>query len=256
MMATTRLTPPALADLRPSTLVIGHQRSGTSLVANALSAASGLELRDDPPWTFNRNVRPVVEGRLGLAELLARHRDDLDGTMLKAPSLTPVAAAIAELLPDTRFVCVVRDPRDTVAATAEWRAVRDKQQGRDFWDMNWLGVQAVDGVQALAQRWDRYMRFAAEVQGIAWARYEDFVDDPDVAAGKVLDRIGVGKSGSAERVRGVQMKKDFNAGRIRGRARWREDLCQADCAEIERWCGPWMDRFGYARTASLAAGAN
>lgn len=225
-----------------SVLVLGHQRSGTSAIASLLAEAAELHLVDDPPWTFTRKVRQIYGNLAGINHYLNAHRADIEAGVLKAPSLTPLAPALQTLLPHVRFVAVVREPKDTIAAVLEWRRYRDPQQGPGFWDQAWMGIKNEDRIAALAHRWMFYHACLTKLSDPIWIRYYLFSKDKASTIADAVRQLGIKPKNCVSDLADQQFKKDFGDQGIRGTDRWRRELSDDQARTIDRICAPtWRE---------------
>jgi hypothetical protein len=217
-------------------IVLGHQRSGTSAIAHLVSKASNSPLVDDPPWTFTANVRQVYGDDVATARYLEEHRRDVEHGILKAPALTPLAPAIERWNLALRFLVVVRNPRDNIAAALEWRRDRDANSTTDFWDMRWLGIEETDRLEMLAQRWVRHIEAAQHLNHAVWVCYDDFCGDKAGVVRRLVDSLGFERCAPIDALVDQQFKKDFGDGRIRGANRWQAELSDEQAMRIHARC--------------------
>lgn len=180
----------------------------------------------------------------------------------KSPRHALRAAWIARLLPDARFLHLIRDPRDTaaslLAAGAGWAswAPRNPTGAATLWR------ECVEGARQVAGDDWRYRE----------ARYEEFREDParelgtlfdwlDLPAGREfcertveecrLDRLRQGASGDAALTpTRTSPEGFFRRGEVGG---WRDELPGWKVRIIEDICGPVMDELGYDRVGSTAS---
>jgi hypothetical protein len=217
-------------------VVIGHQRSGTSAIASLLSAAAAVRLVDDPPWTYTPNVRQVYGDGAATTTYLEEHRTDFEFGILKAPALTPLAPFIERWKPSLRFVVVVRNPRDTVAASLEWRRHRDDDSDFNFWDLGWLGIEETDRLRALAWRWRRYMEMAEQLKRATWVSYDCFCCDKEGTVRRLVAALGLEECACVASLTERQFKKNFGDRRIRGLDRWRSEFSVEQVEQIDALC--------------------
>lgn len=198
-----------------------------------------------------------------LARTMARY-EPASTLVLKNPEMTALFPSIAGLLDDVKFLVAVRDPRDTVASMIEV-AQRQVAQGLDSpltrmagnagrfaAQFNWYYTPVLSGPsEALRRR-------------MCFVRYEDLVTETDAVAARLaeftglpLHRFDLTKPWRTRVDFGGQVDagEPFHA-KLRGTAlsdtrigRYAECLSQPDVRVIERTCGPFMDRFGYARSS-------
>ena len=180
----------------------------------------------------------------------------------KSPRHALEAVWIARLLPDARFLHVIRDPRDTAAslfaAGADWApwAPRNPTGAAELWR------DCVGGARELASQPDRYLEL----------RYEHLRRDPEAGLRDVLhwvglpadpefcrdaveqcrlDRLQKGVSGDTAPIPNRKSPAGFfRRGTVGG---WRDELAGWKVRIIEDICGPLMDELGYERVSTAGS---
>lgn len=174
-------------------LVVGAPRSGHTVLGWALGQHPALELVTDARWLARAAADIEARATEEAAPVPADFRDALGGALAEllqrpgggrpvaaATELLPAAHALTHLLPGARFVHVVRDVDDTVAAlatapTAGGAFHTGEQAWRAWYETTEQGLTLE---QALGP--DRVLRL----------RYRDLVDDPHTAVRRCLDFLG------------------------------------------------------------------
>ena len=200
---------PALSPARRLALLCGHPRSGTTLLEQVLdghpdivSAEETNVFLEDALGLLKRNLPPDVPtlpmleaatlpalqaGRAGYFRCLelAFGSPFTDRLMIdKNPGLTSQLPAFVRLLPETKFLVTLRDPRDVVLSCF---MQPHRQQ---------TGIEASVGMAATVEHYVGMMghwRALAPLMPVPWleVRYEDMVADLEPVARKTLDFLGV-----------------------------------------------------------------
>jgi hypothetical protein len=175
---------------RPTPIfVLGHQKSGTSAVAGLLGEMTGssvaIDLLNEDRWP---TYAKVASGEMPFERFVRRNRLDFSREIVKEPNLTFFYPQLAERFPGARFVMVVRDPRTNAKSVLDRlglpgdrdsipeERVRALRRGWSLmFDPSWLGLEAGNYVELLAQRWN----LCADVyldrpEAMRLVRYEDF----------------------------------------------------------------------------------
>lgn len=182
----------------------------------------------------------------------------------KTPLYCFHVAAIADLLPESRFVHLIRDGRDVAAS----------------WGATWFAPGPA--VTDLAEGWIRHIaavRRAADERGIAVldVRYEALVTEPEATLRRICDfidlpfnramlsphrhataRLGehgarLGADGTvviSRQTRRAQQTRTLTPVSPDRIGSWRHVWSSDDVQTFERACGHWLDELGYTRAAS------
>ncbi|MFV1985841.1 MAG: sulfotransferase [Gemmatimonadota bacterium] len=195
-------------------------------------------------------------------EKIASRNPDGRVVVEKSPRHALQAAWISRLLPDARFLHVVRDPRDTaaslLAAGASWApwAPRNPTGAGKLW------LECVEGARQVGGDDVTYREL----------RYEDVRKDPVVAVQGVFDWLGLPDDRelcehAVEQCRLDRLQENvsgdslpipnrkspigfFRRGVVGG---WQDELSGWKVRVIEDICGPLMDEYGYERAATSSS---
>ncbi len=170
----------------------------------------------------------------------------------------------AELFPDTRFICILRDPRAVAVSLYHHRCRTEAEFRAGAMPLERFAINVardwashLDGVEAFARRREGD-------SPITLTRYEDLT-----GAGKIeeLARLyaHLGLEPDLDIARAAHERLDFDTlkmsrpeGFLRAgpKQTWRDELSPATLAELEAKAGPErMARFGYAPSAGAAHAA-
>jgi hypothetical protein len=236
-------------------LVLGNQKSGTTAVAALLAEMVDLPVSLDlQREILHPEIQRVRRGELSFERYVRKNRLDFSRDIIKEPSLTLCYDELAAYFPESRFVMVIRDPRENLrsilqrlrlpgnlerldegamgALPAAWRLVLD---GR------WLGLRGDNYIEMLAARWnyttDLYLRHAERTTLV---KFEDFLED------KVGEIRSLAATLGLEERRDITSKVDkpFQPPGDRT-VRWPEFFGD-NLPRIEKICGERMKRFDYA----------
>jgi hypothetical protein len=278
-LVSRRAGPEAGAAVTLSPIFVGGApRSGTTLTRAILDAhpdiACGPELR-----AFPALARLYRETASSMGATLAAHysfdAQDLKETWRrliasfleplhersgkhfvaeKTPANALYFSELFALFPDSRFVHVVRDPRDVVASLLkmDWR---DAKTGAR------LPITASIGGAARGWRDHVAAARAARDQGapVHDLVYEDLIAEPEKTLERLFAFLGVqpasaplahhlnfsARAGENE-TSAAAVAMPLNSGAV---ARWRRDLSPAAAAEVEEIAGPLLEACGYLSAA-------
>jgi hypothetical protein len=241
--------------------VLGHQKSGTSAVAGLLGELTGcsvaIDFLNEDRWP---TYAKVVSGEMPFERFVRRNRLDFSRKIVKEPNLTFFYPQLAERFPAARFVMVVRDPRtnaksvlDRLGLPGDWGSIPEEQVRalRHGWnlmfDPSWLGLEADNYVELLAQRWN----LCADVyldrpEAMRLVRFEDF------RAAKLETLESLARDLGLERRYDIRSRLDAQF-QPAGDRRVPVDrfLGPDNLHRIERLCRARMQRFGYPESIAV-----
>lgn len=172
--------------------VLGNQKSGTSAVAMLLGQLTGLSVANDLRREIGEQlIMRIRANQASLADLVRRNRVDFSRHIVKHPNLTLVYEELHRAFPASRFVFVMREPRDNIRSILDRLGLPgtisriEKEQWAKVpaaWQAilrgDGLGIAAEHPIEVLACRWnfmaDVYLQQGRDMKLI---RYEDFLMD-------------------------------------------------------------------------------
>ena len=102
----------------PRLVVIGMPKSGTTVLAMLLGAASGSTVASDPLHRLDKaKIRfrdALYGGELSLSRLVAENQKFFSSSLVKDPNFTFFMDQLRGTFPLAKFVFIVRDPRDNI----------------------------------------------------------------------------------------------------------------------------------------------
>ncbi|MAI37323.1 sulfotransferase [Alteromonas sp.] len=239
----------------PDVILLGTQRSGTTLLTRMLSAHSQLFIQNEisveevfthtSPDKIIEHCNEQIRKRHGLpiSELLKRENKTLWG--FKDPQLTEHLSALEPFLKTTKFITIVRDPRGVV---------------NSYIDNKWgLGTTAYTGAirwrnEVLAQ--ESFMQ--KEPKQCLYIRYEDLVTKQEETLRKVCTHLEIPFENSLIEYHKKKAQFKLNASNINTNKgatghfsiRWKNELAHRQISEIEYVADELMLKNGYSLTTS------
>lgn len=203
---------PRPPDLPAHAFLLGHPRSGTTLLEQMLDAhPSVCSVEESDPYStaidaalirrheregggvsFSAWVRSLPAESLQdlradyFAKLALEAERSFDGLQVidKNPGLTASIGRIPRTLPGSKLIVMLRDPRD-VCLSAYFQSTN-----RTPWSVNWLTMEETVAQYAFVM--DLWLQARPKlVQPWIEVRYEDLVDDPEQEGKRVTRFLGL-----------------------------------------------------------------
>lgn len=237
-------------------IFLGKGKSGTTAIAALFAEATGQSVALDIPALFVDGLRPILTCRSHLRDVIGRERIAFSKDILKQPTLTWVYPQLRECFPASRYVFILRDPRDNIRSlfnrmripgnlddlSAEQRANIDAGWRWHFQEPHLLGLAGADYIELSAERWNRaadvYLENSSEITLI---RYEDFMADRMGSIHALAGQLGFPVINDIR----ASLDREFQPrGRDRGGDPG-EFFGERNLAKIVEICGPRMRQLGY-----------
>ena len=246
------------AKVHPTPLIVlGNQKSGTTAIAALLADMVGLPVALDLKKEIHHpSIQRVKNGEISFADLVNRNKLDFSRPIIKEPALTFFYNELADYFPASRFVMVIRDPRDNIRSILNRLDVRgdlpdvgesEREKLTGAWplimDNRWLGIDGGNYIESLAHRWnyttDLYKQNA---ERSVLVRYEAFLKDKVGVIAKLAKTLGLPQRHDISDRVDLQFQPAGNRS-----ARPLEFFGRDNLARIESICSTRMAEFGYER---------
>lgn len=239
------------------TVILGHQKSGTTVIGNLLSIYSGYSYSNDPLYRIDlgmgESARMLLTGQTTLEEIVQRNRVKFSAKIIKEPDFIFIIDQVFEVYPDAKFVYIVRDPRDNIRSILNrLDLIPGRMNERKPVNMHWEmilngelpllhGRSNEDFILNLSRRWTlagkNYIKSSEKIHLL---RYEDFLGDKigeikSIARKLEMDQVGA-IDGSVNTQ--YQPKGESNVNLCDFFGRKNLDLIHNECGEL-------MGYFGY-----------
>ncbi|WP_228851063.1 sulfotransferase family protein [Aegicerativicinus sediminis] len=227
-------------------LIVGCERSGTTIISKLLSQGSGANLLNDPieSWYLYPLIRVIgIRGfSLSMVFKLWKYK------IVKVPGFATILPELRKIHPlPYKIVYIVRDPRDNYSAIKE-RLSQDLNGL--YLNIHYLNKKGKSICENISYRWDSYLQFAMDYsnnykEDILFVRYEDFLKDKI----KILQKIAVfSKLNFNSNMITNDLDKQINkswSNKIYGAGRYKNELTDDEIETVERITIEKMKRFNY-----------
>lgn len=227
-------------------LIVGCERSGTTVISSLISEGSGLSYLNDPPdsWYIYPLVKMVgIKGfTLSLIYRLWKY------SIVKIPGFATILSQLKIIHPfGFKVVYIVRDPRDTFAAIKE-RLELDLNGL--YVNIHYLNKKGNSICENIGIKWSTYLKSAKSFEkkypnDILFIKYEDFLNDK-IEVLKTISTFASIKMNYTliENKIDVQANKSWSS-KIKGAKRYLNDLDQSEIDTIERITRKGIEEFNY-----------
>lgn len=240
-------------------ILLGNQKSGTTAIAALLAEMTGLSVTLDLKKEMKN---PVIDrlktGGLSMDEFVQMNKLDFSRDIIKEPSLSPFYRELAERFPRSRFVMVIRDPRDNIRSILNRLKIpgdlqnlteENRAEITRAWELiidgSWLGLEGANYIEMLSARWNYITDlYLANTGRIVLLKYEDFSKDKTGTLDRLAATLGLEKKHDVSHRVNVQFQPAGNRN-----VRWNEFFGADNLSRIERICSERMKKLGYPLSA-------
>jgi hypothetical protein len=243
-----------LAKINPSPVIIlGNQKSGTSVIAHLIADYGGLTKIIDIPEIWWPALEDLMLRRKSLEEFANKNILYFAKQLIKEPNLTFLYPQLRTLFPKAAYVFVVRDPRTNIRsllnriglpgnlAALEPEKSDIPEKWVSIFDAQMWGLTTVHYVDMLSERWNRAVDVYLENKTtMEMIRYEDFVRNKVEMIKHIAKLLGLQQKEDISNRVDVQYqpKGDRNIS-------WLDFFGTVNLSRIEAICGTRMQEFGY-----------
>ncbi len=244
-------------------LILGHQKSGTTVIAALLGKVAQQAVTIDPFHQIDLNAalrQKLYNHDIPFQKILKQHPYYFSTPIIKDPNFTFLYEPLKFSFPQSQYLLVMRDPRDTIRSILNRLqipgnlpqlspAYQNKLANMSArgWDLMLQGqLPQVSGetyIQRLAQRWlicaETYQNHQ---QGLQLIRYEDFNQNKVKTIQNLAQTLGLQATGDITQAVNQQYQPKGDRA-----VNWLEFFGRDNLAQIEDICGEKMLDFQYSR---------
>ena len=240
-----------------NTIVLGHQKSGTTVIGNLLSIYSDYSYTNDPLYQIDMGkgeaAYKLLSGEISLDMMVKRYRRLFGLQIIKEPDFIFITDQVLEVFPDAKYVYIVRDPRDNIRSIFNRLGfvpgeLADYKHINRHWEMILKGNLPVlkdgaseDFILNLSRRWVLAANiYVKHIDKLQLLRYEDFLKDKKREIYSIAKKLGMSQVNAIDQYvdRQYQPKGDSTVDLMEFYGERYLDM-------INNECGQAMDYFGY-----------
>ena len=172
--------------------ILGNQKSGTSAITALLGYLTNTSVSVDLTFEYlsSENIySQVYRGEKKFSELVKQNRYDFSSKIIKEANLTGFYPELCNHFPASKFVFVVRNPKDNIRSIlnrlnlpGDLQDLTQNQKGKiplgwsPVFDSKWLKISGNTYIEILAERWNHFSDiYFQNQQNIILVKYEDFL---------------------------------------------------------------------------------
>ena len=244
-------------------IVLGNQKSGTTVIAALLSKATRKTVAIDP-W-FQIQNKLDIESQINLQQRLYENSSKFNNfieqnnqyfyfEVIKEPNFTFLYEDVKKCFPEAKFIFINRDPRDNIRSIlnrlkipGNIRQLSDRQL--NSMTLGWKLVMegkypSVPGdnyIERLAYRWnvaaDNYLKNS---DSMIYVTYEEFLENKKAKINLLAEEIGLKIKRDISKELDIQYQPKGN-----NNLSWSEFFGEENLARINDICGDKIKLFNY-----------
>lgn len=175
--------------------ILGHEKSGTSIISFLLAKATKQSLALDIPILWEPNQTKIHKDIAELERIISKNKFVFSKEIIKEPVLSFEVDKLQHLFPDAKFVFIIRHPFEVIRSClnrlnlvgdikvySELENAKTKDINWLAWDpvlkSDWLGKVSNNPVEAICHRWNYLVdSYKSNSDSIVLIKYEDFLKE-------------------------------------------------------------------------------
>ena len=244
-------------------IVLGNQKSGTTVIAALLSKATKTTVAIDPWYQIQNKLdigsqinlqQQLYENSSKFKSFIEQNNQYFYFKVIKEPNFTFLYQDVKKCFPEAKFIFINRDPRDNIRSIlnrlkipGNLRQLSDRQL--DSMTLGWKLVMegkypSVPGdnyIERLAYRWnvaaDNYLKNS---DSMIYVAYEDFIQHKKATINSLAEQTGLKIKRDISQELDIQYQPKGN-----NNMSWSEFFGKENLARINDICGDNIKLFNY-----------
>lgn len=171
-------------------IVLGHQKSGTSAIANLLADCADLTRSIDIPQLWPPIGFEIMQGKKRLIDVVNENKVPFSKQLIKEPMLTFFYDEVKAIFPQGRYIFICRNPFDNIRSLLNSRQIPGNLETlsdsyrptnpfhKNIVDSSLWGGGEENYIGVLSNRWNKAVDvFLNAPEEFVLIRYEDFLVD-------------------------------------------------------------------------------
>lgn len=182
---------------REALFVFGHQKSGTTAIAELLARYVGKSLTIDPPCTWEPYFSKLLNGEINLEKHIIANSYDFSKDIIKDPNLSYFFNQLEKTFNIDQYIVIVRNPFDNIRSILNRLGVPgDKDEinieNLPYYWHSTFGIEKGENyVRVLAKNWIKAYENInmLESDKCILVKYEDFLMDKEKFIGTIASNL-------------------------------------------------------------------
>lgn len=192
----------------PNYFVLGHQKTGTSVIASLIAKRAGLKYKIDVNPHGYKNIFNLLNKKIDLDYFIKQNTDFFGFEVVKEPELTFIFEDLYKKFKNTSFIFVTRHPLDNIRSILDRVNISPKKLPMQFseikkqeihfaWEKKLLGEtisnnKGVNLPETLAYRWKIASNiYLSNSNNLLLCRYEDFQENKLKFIDNILNKLSI-----------------------------------------------------------------
>ena len=236
-------------------LVVGNQKSGTTVIAALLAEYAGYTSLLDFDYDAAVQLVNVQKEKMTFDDFVESHTLEFSRDLVKEPHLTFLLSKLHRRFPEAQYLMIVRDPRSNIRSILNRVNIRGDQLEINVSDLQglhlvWryiltnegLGLNGENYIERLAYRWNHAVdQYREHHESVRLVRYEDFLASKATTIETVAHSFGLPKRNEIANKVDIQYQPKGNR-----EVSWKQFFGQKNLEAIESICGSRMKHLGYS----------
>jgi len=237
---------------------LGHQKTGTSVIATLIAQRAGLKYKIDVNPHGYKDIFDLLNKEISLDCFIKKNIDFFGFELIKEPELTFVFKQLYNRFQNTKFLFVTRHPLDNIRSILDRVEIKPGDLPMQFDEVNELDIHfawkkkllgetipnnpGINVHEALAYRWKKASKiYLSNSDNMALCKYEDFKENKLKLVDSILYKLSLSPKNDISDL----LDKQYQPKGENKNKKVKEIFSAKVIESIENICSTEMDELGY-----------
>lgn len=233
-------------------IVLGNQKTGTSVISHLLADYGGLSKTIDIPEIVSPTIDKLIKGNISIENFAKKYAFRFSKDLIKEPNLTFLFDQVNNLHPLAKYVFIIRDPRNNIRSILDRLSLPGNlhqlenphtihPSWKNIFDSHLWDIPKGSYIETLAHRWVKASEvYEKNKERMILVRYEDFTNDKFETIRQLADNLKINKMYEIADKLNVQYQP-----KGKKNIEWKEFFGIENLIKIEQICVNHMGQFDY-----------